>query len=239
MCDPSWSAEDLARVLCGRLVADGKLRSSPSFIREDREAKLGTLFSSLGLGGERMLSFASARELEVLIRGATEGQSWVDDVQHGLGTLLTDSAASAAPVVALSEEAAAATAAVQQRRSLQDAGAGGAEAISAPAGASNAVASPPPQPRPQPAVPAVIVVDFTHLSGGSIHNKFDKTAVNDPDAKRDLGRTIEANFDTYCLDESLLASGAVRHADDATWKAEVQALRDAVPGHFWAPVFRP
>ena len=33
-------------------------------------------------------------------------------------------------------------------------------------------------------LPSVIVVDFTALTDGAVHNKFDKNAVNDPDAKR-------------------------------------------------------
>ena len=45
MCDPAWTSEDLARVLCDNLVAAGKLRSQPAFIREDREAKIAGIFA--------------------------------------------------------------------------------------------------------------------------------------------------------------------------------------------------
>jgi|EP01049_Picozoa_sp_SAG25_P005145 hypothetical protein len=45
MCDPAWTSEDLARVLCDNLVAAGKLRSQPAFIREDREAKIAGVFA--------------------------------------------------------------------------------------------------------------------------------------------------------------------------------------------------
>ena len=52
-----------------------------------------------------MGSFTNPRECEVLIRGATEGESWVDDVQEGLRNMMSEEAATAAPVIALSEEA--------------------------------------------------------------------------------------------------------------------------------------
>ena len=44
MCDAAASPADVARVLCDALVAAGKLRASPGFIREDREAKLAGIF---------------------------------------------------------------------------------------------------------------------------------------------------------------------------------------------------
>ena len=49
MCDPAWTSADVARVLCDNLVASGKLRANPSFIREDREAKIASIFESCGL----------------------------------------------------------------------------------------------------------------------------------------------------------------------------------------------
>ena len=80
MCGPAWTPEDLARALCDSLVAGGKLRATPTFVREDREAKLAGLFADVGLDGARMSSFTNPRELEVVIRGATGGETWVDDV---------------------------------------------------------------------------------------------------------------------------------------------------------------
>ena len=38
----------------------------------------------------------------------------------------------------------------------------------------------------------MILVDFTALSGGAIHSKFDRNAVNDPALKSALQKTIEA-----------------------------------------------
>ncbi len=44
MADPSWTSADVAKALCDALVASGKLRANPGFIREDREAKIATVF---------------------------------------------------------------------------------------------------------------------------------------------------------------------------------------------------
>jgi len=51
----------------------------------------------------------------VLIRGATEGESWVDDVQEGMKNMMSAEAAAAAPKIELSEEAKAATNSAQTR----------------------------------------------------------------------------------------------------------------------------
>ena len=42
----------------------------------------------------------------------------------------------------------------------------------------------------------VILVDFTVLSDGAIHNKNDKAGVNDPDAKRAMLKKLETQFNT-------------------------------------------
>eukprot|EP01043_Picozoa_sp_COSAG02_P034724 COSAG02_NODE_2444_length_8852_cov_3.142008_6_plen_142_part_00 len=44
MADASWTAADVAKALCDALVASGKLRANPGFIREDREAKIAAVF---------------------------------------------------------------------------------------------------------------------------------------------------------------------------------------------------
>lgn len=44
MADASWTAADVAKALCDALVASGKLRATPAFIREDREAKIAAVF---------------------------------------------------------------------------------------------------------------------------------------------------------------------------------------------------
>ena len=44
MADVSWAAADVAHALCDALIASGKLRATPAFIREDREAKIAQVF---------------------------------------------------------------------------------------------------------------------------------------------------------------------------------------------------
>eukprot|EP01043_Picozoa_sp_COSAG02_P010385 COSAG02_NODE_364_length_23758_cov_17.250011_8_plen_202_part_00 len=70
---------------------------------------------SIQLDGNKLLGFTNPREAEVLIRGATEGESWVDDVQEGVKNLMKAEAAAAAPKIELSEEAKAATNSAQTR----------------------------------------------------------------------------------------------------------------------------
>ena len=51
----------------------------------------------------------------MLICGATEGESWIDDMQEGVKNLMKAEAAAAAPKFELSEEAKAATNSAQTR----------------------------------------------------------------------------------------------------------------------------
>ena len=83
----------------------------------------------------------------------------------------------------------------------------------------------------------VIVADFTALSGGAVHNRHDPHACNDPDLKREWSRKVENDFEAYRGNAELLESGAVVVCPEAEWRAEVQRLRAAHPGHFFAPVF--
>eukprot|EP00242_Pyramimonas_sp_CCMP2087_P006549 CAMPEP_0198213426 /NCGR_PEP_ID=MMETSP1445-20131203/28860_1 /TAXON_ID=36898 /ORGANISM="Pyramimonas sp., Strain CCMP2087" /LENGTH=155 /DNA_ID=CAMNT_0043888067 /DNA_START=125 /DNA_END=592 /DNA_ORIENTATION=- len=85
----------------------------------------------------------------------------------------------------------------------------------------------------------MILVDLTTLTDGAIHNKFDKNACNDPDAKRVLTRKIEAEYSKYENDMTLIAQGIVRPCGQCVWRDALAALRDEVPGHFFAPIFPP
>ena len=109
-----------------------------------------------------------------------------------------------------------------------------------------------------------LVIDFTVLSDGAVHNRFgeprdppppptqgklthrrgaeplaDPNSCNDPDAKRELAKRVEREFDRYKTDAALLAAGTVRVCEGMSWRGEVQRLRAEVPGHFFAPVFAP
>jgi uncharacterized membrane protein YgcG len=76
----SWSAAELVTAICDALVAAGKIRSTPAFIRTDREAAIAKVFEKAKLDGAKLLSFSNAREVQVAIRKVTQGESWVDDV---------------------------------------------------------------------------------------------------------------------------------------------------------------
>ena len=245
MCDPSWSSADLAKALCDNLVAAGKLRSSPAFIREDREAKIAGIFEGCGLNGEKMLSFGNPREVEVIIRGATQGESWVDDVQAGLRDLLTAEAAAAAPVSVVSEEimainAAAASGKYQQQEDGGPGGGPGGGQGGAP-GYGNfggGQQGGPPGGGGVGGGPPVLVCDFTVLSQGAINNENDKNAVNDPQEMTALKQHIEGDIDRYANDPQLLDSGVVRLCGEQEWQGLVASLRDEFPGHYWAPIFQ-
>lgn len=87
-CNKEWTAAELVGAVCDALVASGKIRATPAFIRTDREAKIVKVFEAAKLDGAKLLSFASARELEIAIRKITQGESWVDDVVEFTKTYL-------------------------------------------------------------------------------------------------------------------------------------------------------
>ena len=105
---------------------------------------------------------------------------------------------------------------------------------------TSAVAAPAPAPAPvvvddKP----LILVNFTKLSNGAIHNRFDPNACNDPEAKSALAKQISADYDRYASDASLLASGDVRASGTSCWRNALAELRKERPGQFFAPVFPP
>ena len=114
-CDASWSAADVVKALCDALVATGKLRATPAFIRTDREAKLVKIFEKAKLDGAKLASFGNARELEIVIRNATQGEGWVDDVQKAMKTFLPADVQRAKVANAESEEAKKVKAAYRER----------------------------------------------------------------------------------------------------------------------------
>ena len=93
----------MARAVCDALVADGRLKAKPEFIRKDREAKIAKVFTSAGLDGSKMATL-NARGVEVMIRNATEGEAWVDDVQRSLRSMLSEEAAKSLTGPAESQE---------------------------------------------------------------------------------------------------------------------------------------
>eukprot|EP00962_Isochrysis_galbana_P010626 scaffold2941_cov102-Isochrysis_galbana.AAC.3 len=51
MADASWDSVALAHAVCDLLVAEGKLKEKPAFIRTDREAKIAKVFQAANLDG--------------------------------------------------------------------------------------------------------------------------------------------------------------------------------------------
>ena len=104
--------------------------------------------------------------------------------------------------------------------------------------------APAPAPAPAPKkAPAddrpLILVNFTALSDGAIHNRNDPHACNDPEAKSALAKKIAADYARYAGDGDLVARGVVRASGTSCWRAALAELRAAQPGQFWAPVFPP
>ena len=107
---------------------------------------------------------------------------------------------------------------------------------------TSAVAAPAPAPAPAPVVvddKPLILVNFTKLSNGAIHNRFDPNACNDPEAKSALAKQISADYERYAKDAALIASGDVRASGTSCWRAALAELRVSRPGQFFAPVFPP
>tara|TARA_B110001452_G_scaffold154522_1_gene128555 strand:- start:18 stop:866 length:849 start_codon:yes stop_codon:yes gene_type:complete len=90
--DETWDFGGLSKAVCDILVQGGKLKEKPAFIRTDREAKITKVFTSASLDGAKMASL-NARGVEVMVRNATEGEAWVDDVQKALKGMLSEEAA--------------------------------------------------------------------------------------------------------------------------------------------------
>jgi len=93
--DPSWTSEDLARVICDGLVASGHLKDKPAFIRSDREARITQIFEGINLDGRKMASFDNPGPPEMMVRKVTQGEVWVDPVIQGLIAMLPPEVASA------------------------------------------------------------------------------------------------------------------------------------------------
>ena len=85
----------------------------------------------------------------------------------------------------------------------------------------------------------MILVDFTVLSDGAIHNKHDKNAVNDVDAKSKMQKEVEREYAKYANDKALIEAGTVRPCSQGVYRAALATLRDEVEGHFWAAIFPP
>ena len=89
--DAAWDSAALAGKVCDALVASGKLREKPAFIRGDREKLLAKIFGTAKLDGAALAGM-SGRQVEVAVRNVTQGEAWVDDVENALKGMLSDEA---------------------------------------------------------------------------------------------------------------------------------------------------
>ena len=80
-------SDALAAEVCDALVAGGKLKATPAFIRKDREAKIIKVFTAAGLDKDKLATM-NGRSVEVCIRKETEGEAWAQDVEAALKTML-------------------------------------------------------------------------------------------------------------------------------------------------------
>mmetsp|Transcript_44790 Transcript_44790/g.69847 ORF Transcript_44790/g.69847 Transcript_44790/m.69847 type:complete len:271 (+) Transcript_44790:64-876(+) len=93
--DSTWTSAELGHKVCDALVAKGKLKAKPAFIREDREAKIVGIFENINLDGQKMNSFTNIGPLEMLVRKGTDGETWVQDVLAALTAMLPQEVATA------------------------------------------------------------------------------------------------------------------------------------------------
>jgi hypothetical protein len=83
----------------------------------------------------------------------------------------------------------------------------------------------------------MMLVDFTLLSGGTVHNKFDKNAVNDIDLKKKFTQEITRTITDEVKKAELVGSGVLHPCSTSVWKEALVTLRDANPGHYFGPIF--
>jgi hypothetical protein len=85
----------------------------------------------------------------------------------------------------------------------------------------------------------LLLIDFTRLSSGAVHNKFDINGVNDPDKKKEMTTMCTTNFVFYRDNVEMIENGIVRSCGQSVWRDALAELRRENPGHFWAPIFPP
>ena len=93
----------------------------------------------------------------------------------------------------------------------------------------------------KPAAPVddspMFIVDFTKLSGGAVHNKFDKHSVNDPDLKRMWTTEAIKALEDDSNQAKMVEQGIFRPCGSSVWRDALIVLRDAHEGHYFGPIF--
>jgi len=103
--DAAWSSAELAHALCDALVAKGQLKEKPAFIRNDREEKIAGIFESIGLDGAKMASFDNPGPLEMMMRKATNGESWLQQALDALIAMLPEEVSGATKKMSMDDGA--------------------------------------------------------------------------------------------------------------------------------------
>lgn len=80
----------------------------------------------------------------------------------------------------------------------------------------------------------MLLVDLTMIDP-TIHSRFDKNSVNDPEAASRLRKNL--SLDELRSNAEYLANGAIVSTGSGVWKAALQRMRDERPGHYFVPVF--
>jgi hypothetical protein len=98
----------------------------------------------------------------------------------------------------------------------------------------------------------LILVNFTALSDGKIHNRDDacvfrapygrgdarcRHACNDAVAKSQLSKKIEKSYALYEANSALIAAGFIRPCGASVWREALTSLRAEQPGQYWCPVW--
>jgi len=102
--DEKWTSAELASALCDTLVKKGHLKEKPAFIRQDRQAKIVSVFESVGLDGAKMASFDNPGPIEMLVRRGTNGEPWVAQVTDVLIKMLPEDVQQTAKKMGMDEE---------------------------------------------------------------------------------------------------------------------------------------
>mmetsp|Transcript_44072 Transcript_44072/g.114614 ORF Transcript_44072/g.114614 Transcript_44072/m.114614 type:complete len:281 (-) Transcript_44072:78-920(-) len=102
--EESWTSAELASAVCDAQVKRGQLKEKPAFIRNDRQAKIVSVFESVGLDGAKMASFDNPGPIEMLVRRGTNGEPWVAQVTDVLIKMLPEDVQHAAKKMGMDED---------------------------------------------------------------------------------------------------------------------------------------
>ena len=84
----------------------------------------------------------------------------------------------------------------------------------------------------------MFLIDVTMIDS-TIHSKYDRNSVNNPEAASKLRKHVERNFTQYQNDSNLIASRAVIPCGTSVWKEALARMRDDKKGHYFLPIFPP